>query len=260
MTDDGEIYTVVLYARVSTDDKGQTNETQIRELKQYCERKGYIIADNGDAIYQDEQTGKNDKRPGLRMLKGRISEGDIDYVLARNQDRISREPKDYQTFLDFCRQFRVRIRFSDNSSEPETAEGILFDSIQSGLAKADNIKRSVNTKKGMETARLKGKHCGRYLAFCWSDEAKEQEARLQLNTVMVDDHEVDHRTVVQSVDTVMDLARQGMSYTKASKVLGVSRDTLIRALRAKGIDDEYREIAAMNGAKGFSRKREEEPA
>lgn len=103
MVDDGEEYTVVLYARVSTDDKGQTNETQIRELKEYCQRKGYVIADGGEAIYTDEQTGKNDKRRGFREMKGRISEGDIDYVVARNQDRISREPADYQQFLDYTR-------------------------------------------------------------------------------------------------------------------------------------------------------------
>lgn len=53
MTGDMDTYTVVLYARVSTDDKGQTNETQIRELKEYCTRKGYVIADDGDAIYTD---------------------------------------------------------------------------------------------------------------------------------------------------------------------------------------------------------------
>ena len=48
-----ETYTVVLYARVSTDDKGQTNETQIRDMRAYCQRNNFIIADNGTAIYQD---------------------------------------------------------------------------------------------------------------------------------------------------------------------------------------------------------------
>ncbi len=63
-------------------------------------------------------------------MKGRISEGDIDYVVARNQDRISREPSDYQKFLEYCKTFRVRVRYSDNDAKPETPDGVLFDSIQ----------------------------------------------------------------------------------------------------------------------------------
>lgn len=240
-------YRVVLYARVSTDDKGQTNETQIRELREYCSRMGWTIAET----YTDEQTARNDKRPGFRELKGRISEGDIDYVVARNQDRISREPADYQNFLDYCRTFRVRVRFSDNDAKPETADGVLFDSIQAGLAKADNIKRSTGTKKGMVTAKLNGIHCGRMLMFCWSDEVLQNRARIQ--TVIDDDHR--HRTVVMSPSSVMDLARQGYSIPKAAEVIGVSRNTLTRALCAKGMLDEFREISSGKRAEGITPKR-----
>lgn len=245
MSDD--TYSVVLYARVSTDDKGQTNETQIRELREYCKRMNFVIADNGDAIYQDEQTAKNDKRPAFRELKGRISEGDIDYVVARNQDRISREPQDYQNFLNYCKQFRVRVRYSDNDAKPETPEGVLFDSLQSGLAKADNMKRSTGTKKGMATAKLNGIHCGRYIAFCFSDEVAQNQNRIQT--------EGEHRTVIVSVDTLFDLARQGYSIPKAAANLGTSSDTLLRNMRAKGIEQEYRKILEESTVKGMHRKR-----
>ena len=227
-------YTVVLYARVSTDDKGQTNENQIRELKEYVKRNGYIIADHGEAIYTDEQTGKNDKRPGFRQLKGRITEGDIDYVLARNQDRISREPGDYQDFLNFCKQFRVRVRFSDNASEPETAGGVLVDSLYAGLAKADNIKRSMATKAGMQTAKLNGIHCGRYLAFCFTNDVEKNRARIQTSGK--------YRTVIMSENSVLDMARNGLTVAKAAKFLGISRMTLDRALHAHGLFDEYEKL------------------
>ena len=245
MTD--ETYSVVLYARVSTDDKGQTNETQIREMREFCLRNNFIIADGGDAIYTDQQTGKNDKRPGFREMKGRISEGDIDYVVSRNQDRISREPLDYQNFLEYCKQFRVRVRFSDNSAHPETAEGVLIDSMQSGLAKADNIKRSTGTKKGMVTAKLNGIHCGRYLAFCFADDVSENERKIQREGI--------NRTAIMSVDSVLDLARQGYSIPKAAKVIGIGRMTLLRALRSKGIESEFREIYEKTCPKGSAPKR-----
>ncbi len=235
---DGESYTVVLYARVSTDDKGQTNETQIRELKEDRARMGDVMADGGDCIYTDEQTAKNDKRPGFRELKGRISEGDVDYVVARNQDRISREPRDYQNFLEYCKQFRVRVRFSDNDSKPETAEGVILDSVQSGLAKADNIKRSVGTKKGMVTHKLNGTHVGRKLSFCFIEDLEEFYYPGIRKKDMIQT-EGEHKTVLLNVDSVLDFARNGYSIPEASKMMGVSPMTLRRALKDKGIAGEY---------------------
>ena len=242
-----ETFTVVLYARVSTDDKGQTNETQIRHMKEYCKRNNFIIADGGKAIYQDEQTGTNDRRSGLRELKGRISEGDIDFVVARNQDRISREKLEYENFLRYAKTFRVRVRYSDNSSTPETVDGVIMDSVQSGLAKADNMKRSSTTKAGMETAKLKGIHCGRYLAFCFSDDVVINRGR-----IMTDGP---NRTVIQSVDTIMDFARQGMTMSSAARTIGVSPTTLRRAMRAKGLEAEYERICGETRAKGIGCKR-----
>jgi Resolvase, N terminal domain len=34
---------VAIYARVSTDDKGQDPENQLRQLRQWCERMGYPV-------------------------------------------------------------------------------------------------------------------------------------------------------------------------------------------------------------------------
>ena len=242
-----ETYIVVLYARVSTDDKGQTNETQIRDMRAYCQRNGFIIADNGTAIYQDEQTGKNDKRPGFREMKGRISEGDIDYVVARNQDRISREPVDYQNFIDYAKTFRVRVRYVDNSATPETVDGVILDSVQSGLAKADNMKRSSTTKAGMYTAKLKGIHCGRPIRFCWSDEILQNEARIQ--------SEGENRTVIQSVETILDGARQGMTVSEVARTIGVSRPTMKRALCSKGLEAEFEKLRLESCSKGMALKR-----
>lgn len=250
MTED--TYTVVLYARVSTDDKGQTNETQIRDMREFCRRNNFVIADNGTAIYQDEQTARNDRRPGFREMKGRISEGDIDFVVARNQDRISREPVDYQNFVDYARSFRVRLRYVDNGAKPETTDGVILDSVQAGLAKADNMKRSSTTKAGMETARLKGIHCGRPIMFCWSDEVMQNSARIQT--------EGENRTVIQSVDTILDFARQGMSVSRTAVTIGVSRMTLRRALRSKGIEAQFEDLRAKNRTEGMLHKRDGETA
>lgn len=240
----GEEYTAVVYARVSTDDKGQTNETQIRDVTAFCERMGWKVLD----VYSDEQTATNDRRPGFRELKGRITEGDVDYVVARNQDRISREPLDYQKFIEYCAQFRVRVRYSDNAAAPETVGGVILDSIQSGLAKADNMKRSANTRAGMETAKLRGVHCGRPLAFCWSDEVDEKREKIQTD-------EGKHCTVVQSVSVVMDFARQGLTISEAARLSHVSFKVLKAALIAKGLYEDYEVTRVRARAKGMAGER-----
>ena len=57
---------VALYCRVSTLDKNQSTENQIRELKSYCERMDYEIV----KIYEDEVSGakSREKRPSYNAL------------------------------------------------------------------------------------------------------------------------------------------------------------------------------------------------
>ena len=49
---------VALYARVSTKDKGQSVENQLAQLREFCERQGYVIFDE----YMDDESGAKGKR------------------------------------------------------------------------------------------------------------------------------------------------------------------------------------------------------
>ena len=51
-----------IYARVSTSD--QTNTIQVRELKEYVERRGWEVA----GIFEDQMSGAKASRPGLNHL------------------------------------------------------------------------------------------------------------------------------------------------------------------------------------------------
>ena len=48
-----------LYARVSTEDKGQDPETQLRPLREYAERRGFLVA--GEFV--DKASGTTEQRP-----------------------------------------------------------------------------------------------------------------------------------------------------------------------------------------------------
>ena len=49
---------VALYARVSTKDKGQDVENQFAQLREFCERQGWVIHDE----YMDDESGTKGRR------------------------------------------------------------------------------------------------------------------------------------------------------------------------------------------------------
>jgi putative DNA-invertase from lambdoid prophage Rac len=76
--------TAAIYARVSTAD--QTNAIQVRELKEYVERRGWEVA----AIYQDQMSGAKASRPGLDQLMADARLRRFDAVVVWKLDRFGR--------------------------------------------------------------------------------------------------------------------------------------------------------------------------
>ena len=76
---------VALYARVSTLNNGQNPEMQLRELREYCERRSWEIAgeyvDNGIS-------GAKDSRPELNRLMADAHKRRFDAVVCWKFDRL----------------------------------------------------------------------------------------------------------------------------------------------------------------------------
>jgi DNA invertase Pin-like site-specific DNA recombinase len=58
------IANVALYTRVSTRDKGQDNENQLAQLREFCKRQNWQIVHE----YVDRATGKNSDREQFRAM------------------------------------------------------------------------------------------------------------------------------------------------------------------------------------------------
>jgi DNA invertase Pin-like site-specific DNA recombinase len=81
---------IALYARVSTSDKGQDPEMQLRELREYCERRNWTIASE----YVDIGfSGSKDSRPQLNKLMTGAKKRRFDAVLVWKLDRSGRSLK-----------------------------------------------------------------------------------------------------------------------------------------------------------------------
>ncbi|MFC6225629.1 recombinase family protein [Hymenobacter artigasi] len=79
--------TAAIYARVSTRDKGQTNDNQLLELWAFAERLGYPIYQE----YCDRESGSTAERPAFQQLFADTHQRRFDVVLFWSLDRFSRE-------------------------------------------------------------------------------------------------------------------------------------------------------------------------
>jgi DNA invertase Pin-like site-specific DNA recombinase len=78
---------VALYSRVSTRDKGQDAQNQLRHLREFCAKQGYEIVRE----YVDQASGKHSDRDAFRQLFSAAARCDFDMVLFWSLDRFSRE-------------------------------------------------------------------------------------------------------------------------------------------------------------------------
>ena len=76
-----------VYVRVSTDDQRDTGysiDSQLRMIKEYCEKNEYLIVD----VYNDaEHSGKDLIRPEMQRLLKDIKAKKIDKLIAIKVDR-----------------------------------------------------------------------------------------------------------------------------------------------------------------------------
>jgi len=167
---------VAIYARVSTDDKGQDPENQLRQLREWCGRMGYPVVRE---YVEHENGGKGvEYRKQLdAMFKG-ASRREFDLLLVWSLDRFSREGMAATVaHLQRLASHGVAFRsFTEEhlSTENELIRNILL-AVLASLAKLEREKISQRTKAGLERARAKGKVLGRP-KFSDGDRAKLRTA------------------------------------------------------------------------------------
>jgi DNA invertase Pin-like site-specific DNA recombinase len=153
---------VAIYARVSTDDKGQDPENQLRQLREWCERMGYPVVRE---YVEHENGGKGvESRKQLAAMFTGASRREFDLLLVWSLDRFSREGMAATVaHLQRLASHGVAFRsFTEEhlSTENELVRDILL-AVLASLARLEREKISQRTKAGLERARAKGKVLGR---------------------------------------------------------------------------------------------------
>lgn len=149
------------YARVSS--SSQNLDRQIIALKEYVEDTNIIV---------DKKSGKNLEREGYQALKGPMGlrRGDSLYVVSL--DRLSRSKQDILSEVKWFKDSGIDLRIIDLPTTmidfPEGQEWIrdminnILIEVLGSIAEQERITIRKRQRAGIEAAKKKGKHLGRY--------------------------------------------------------------------------------------------------
>jgi len=141
---------VALYARVSTLNHGQDPEVQLRELRAYCERRGFEIVDE----YVDRGiSGSRERRPALDKLIAACRKRLVDGVVVYRYDRFARSLRQLSRGIDF-----ISIHEGVDTSTPN---GRLVFGIFASIAEFERELIRDRVRSGLAAAKAKGKRIGR---------------------------------------------------------------------------------------------------
>lgn len=150
---------IALYARVSTRDKGQEVENQLRQLRTYCQRQSWTISGE----YIDRASGADANREQFKRLIEGAHRREFDLVLFWALDRFSREGV-LETLQHLERLNSYGVGWKSFTEQYLDSAGVFKDaiiSIMATLAKQERVKISERTLAGLERARAQGKQLGR---------------------------------------------------------------------------------------------------
>jgi DNA invertase Pin-like site-specific DNA recombinase len=153
---------IALYARVSTKDKGQDYENQLRELRAFVERKaveGWTLAHE----YVDKASAKTADRPAFRRMFEDASRKQFDMVLFWSLDRFSREGV-LETLQHLQKLTSHGVEWFSYREEYLRSIGVFRDAvlaILAAIAKQERVRLSERVQAGLSRARAAGKTLGR---------------------------------------------------------------------------------------------------
>src|SRR5260221_7878021 len=149
---------VAIYARVSTVGQGQSPEMQLRELREYVERRGWTLAGE----YVDEGfSGAKDSRPELNRLMADAHRRRFDVVAVWKFDRMARSVSHLLRALDTFRALGIEFVSLSESLDTATPAGRMVFTVLGAVAELERSLIAERVRGGLRNARAKGKRLGR---------------------------------------------------------------------------------------------------
>ncbi|MDT0149997.1 recombinase family protein [Priestia aryabhattai] len=187
---------MTVYGYARVSTKGQNLSRQIKALNEAgCE-----------TILKDKITGTKRERPALDELFATVKEGDL--VIIQDLTRISRSTQDLLNIVNELDAKGVGLKSLKESwldTSSQSPQSRLMLTIFAGLAQFERDITSERTKEGLEVAKENGKHIGR------------------------------PKTKNEKVEHAITLWKQGTNIKDIEKLAGVSKTSLYRKLKERGL-------------------------
>jgi len=130
---------------------------QLRELREYCERRGLDIAGE----YTDTASGAKDSRPELNRLMADAKERRFDAVCVWKLDRFGRSLRHLVNALADLESLGVSFVSVKDNLDLSTPSGRLMFQIIGAMAEFERALIQERVRAGLRNARAKGRKLGR---------------------------------------------------------------------------------------------------
>lgn len=183
-----------LYARVSTTNHGQDVGMQVRELRQFCEARGWEVVGE----YRDEGiSGTKEKRPELDRLMAEAHRRKFDVAVVWKFDRFARSVSHLLRALETFNALGVGFVSLSESLDTSTPAGKMVFTVLGAVAELERSLIAERVRAGLRNARAKGTRLGR-------------------------------PCVTVNVARIATLRARGLSWAKVAGELGVGEGTVYR--------------------------------
>jgi len=148
---------IAIYARVSTHN-GQDPEMQLRELREYCQRREWAITRE----YVDIGiSGRKEKRPELDQLLHDAHRRYFDAVVVWRFDRFARSVSHLLKALETFRALGIEFVSLSEQVDTSTPTGKMIFTVLGAVAELERSLIVERVCAGLRNARAKGKKLGR---------------------------------------------------------------------------------------------------
>lgn len=147
-----------LYCRVSTDGQQTGLESQIRALKDWCNRNQI----NEYELFADEGiSGAKESRPALNRLMSMVENNEVDQVIVFSFSRFARSTSHLLKGLKIFKEKNTRFISITESIDTNSPLGVALYTILGALAQLEREMICERVRAGMANAKAKGKKIGR---------------------------------------------------------------------------------------------------
>jgi len=158
------------YARVSTSG-GQDPSMQLRELKEYCERRGWEIVGE----YVDVGiSGSKDSRPQLDRLMHDAHNRKFSAVVVWKFDRFARGVSHLLRASETFQSLGIDFVSLTEGVDTSTPAGKMVFTVLGAVSELERSLTAERVRAGMRNAKAKGRHIGRPPLRHFSDAEVEQ--------------------------------------------------------------------------------------